>query len=91
MHSRAIWQGCAQQRVFAVDPLVRNAGDLFGEALDQPVINLRRINPLHPRIRRILDPHLAGAVDHDFSHGVTIKPAAERGKVGVKIDAAFSA
>ena len=40
LDARAVGQGRAEQRMLAVDALVADARDLFGEALDQPVVDL---------------------------------------------------
>ena len=90
LHARSIRQGRAQKRVFAVDPLMADARDLFGEALDQPIVDLGNAMALHPRLRAVLNPHLARPVDEDFGDGVAVQPFAKRGEIGVEIDAALT-
>ena len=55
--------------------------------LDQPIVDLGRIDALHAAVRRVFDPHLARAVDDDLSHRVARQPVRKRGEVGVEIDA----
>ena len=40
--ARAVRQGRAEQRMFAVDALVADPRHLLGQPLDQPVVDLRR-------------------------------------------------
>ena len=47
LDARAVGQGRAEQRVLAVDALVADARDLLGEPLDQLVVDLGRLDPLH--------------------------------------------
>jgi len=76
--------------MFAVDPLMADAGDLFGEALNQAIVDLGNAMALHSRLRAVFHPHLARPVDEDFGDGVAVQPFAERGEIGVEIDAALA-
>ena len=90
LDARPIGQRRAQKRVFAIDPLLADARDLFGQALDQPVVDLGHAMALHSRLRAVLHPHFARTVDEDFRDGVAVQPFAKRGEIGVEIDAALA-
>src|SRR5690606_39406349 len=47
-----------------------------------------RLDALHRGLRGIFDPDFPGAVDQYLGHGVARQPFAERGEIGVEIDAA---
>ena len=65
--------------MFAIDALVTDPRNLFGQTLYQPVVNVRRVNLLHARSGCILDPDFAGTVDHDLGHRIAFQPLLERG------------
>ena len=69
--------------MLAVDALVADPRNLFGQALDQPVIDMRRLDALHARRGSILDPDFAGTVDEDFRHRVAVEPFTERLEIGL--------
>ena len=89
LDTRAAGQSRTEQRVFAVDPLVTDAGDLFGKALDQPVVDVGANDALHAPDTGIFHPNLARAVHQDFGYRIPFKPFPERRKVSVEIDAPF--
>ena len=73
--------------MLAIDALVADARDLLGQALDQRIIDLGRLDLLHARRRAVLDPYFAGAVYENLGDTVARQPAPERGQVGVEIGA----
>ena len=74
--------------MLAVDPLMADPGDLFGEPLHMGVVDFRNIEALHRAVHRILDPQLTGAVDENFGHAFAQQEGPERRKIGIKINAA---
>ena len=72
----------------AMDALVADPRDLFGQALEQLVVHRRHRHALHAAAFRVLDPHFAGSVDQDLGHRLALQSRAKRRKVGVEVDAA---
>lgn len=88
--TRAIGQSSAKKRMLAIDTLMTYPGDLFGEALDQAVIDVGTNDFLHPARSRVLDPDFSGAVDEDFGNSVAFQPFRERAEISLQIDAALA-
>jgi hypothetical protein len=87
LNAGAIWKRCGQERMFPVNPLMADPGDLFGQALQQLIINTRMGNALHGRLSGILDPDFPGAIDQNFSYALALKPVLKGGKISLQIDA----
>ena len=51
--------------MLAVDALMADPGDLFGQPLHQLLVDGWQFDPLHARNCGIFDPQLAGLVDQD--------------------------
>ena len=83
LDARATGQRRAEQGVFAVDSLVTDAGDLFGEALDQPVVDVGANDALHAPDTGIFYPNLARTVHKDSGYRIPFKPFPERRKVSI--------
>ena len=90
LRPRAAGQGCRQHRALAVDPLMGLAGNLLGQPLDQPVVDLRCFMADHAANARRFQPDLAGAVDQNFGDRVVIQPGGEWFEMRGEIDAAAS-
>jgi hypothetical protein len=86
LDSGAVGQGGGEQRMLAADPLVRERGDLAGEAGEGRFVEPRRLVPLDGAAGR-LDPQLAGPVDVDVGDVGPREHAGQRREIGAEIDA----
>ncbi len=72
LDTRPIWQRCAQQWVFAIDPLMAHAGNLLGQPLDETIIDVGPSDFLHAPRRCIFDPDLARSIHQYFGDRVPL-------------------
>ena len=87
LNTRTIWKRGGQERMFPVNALMADARNLFGQTLQQLIINARMRNTLHGRLSGILDPDFPGTIDQNFSYALAVKPVLKGGKISLQIDA----
>ena len=63
--------------MFAVDALVREAGDAFRKMPDPVTRHGRRFDASHRRFAHDFDEQFAGAIGDDFHDGVVVQPVAK--------------
>jgi hypothetical protein len=86
LNTRTIWKRGGQERMLPINPLMADTRHLFGQTLQQLIINTRMRDALHGRLSGILNPDFPGAIDQNFGHALALKPILKGGKIRLEID-----